>query len=191
MTHQLEVSVLAAPLAAIDRRALSQAWYSALHVAQRAPRQPQSGAARPSHCAVVQPTTMRSVESGTHDHRAGGSVPATHRAGARTSRDAAAVESFGAQRARSQLSRRIELRFASTAQPVARATFSLGRGAARVHIIMQSNGNTARLVAICRPQLRETVARALAEARLALRSRGVAVATTMPLPSAPEVEACF
>ena len=33
MTQQLEVSILAAPLAAIDRRALSQAWYSALHLA--------------------------------------------------------------------------------------------------------------------------------------------------------------
>ena len=34
MTQQLEVSILAAPLAAIDRRALSQAWYSALHLAR-------------------------------------------------------------------------------------------------------------------------------------------------------------
>ncbi len=30
MTQQLEVSILAAPLAAIDRRVLSQAWYAAL-----------------------------------------------------------------------------------------------------------------------------------------------------------------
>ena len=34
MTQQLEVSILAAPLAAIDRRVLSQAWYSALRLAR-------------------------------------------------------------------------------------------------------------------------------------------------------------
>jgi hypothetical protein len=34
ITQQLGYSILTAPLAAIDRRALSQAWYSALHLAR-------------------------------------------------------------------------------------------------------------------------------------------------------------
>jgi hypothetical protein len=183
MTRQLEVSILAAPLAAIDRRALSQAWYSALHVAQAAPQQPQ-GAAKPPRCAVVQPRMTRSLDRHARlDGCAAGNAPVTRQCGAHTTRDATLAESSVARRARSQLGRRIELRFASATQPVARATFSLGRGAARVHIIMQSDGATARLVAICRPQLREIVARALAEARLALRFRGIAVA--------PEVRGCF
>lgn len=37
MTAQLEVSILAAPVAAIDPRALSQAWYSALRFGPRTP----------------------------------------------------------------------------------------------------------------------------------------------------------
>jgi hypothetical protein len=189
MTRQLEVSILAAPVAAMDRRALSQAWYSALHVAQNVPQQPQF-AVRPSHCAVVQGTMSSRERRSQFDHRAAGSVPPARQDGARTSRDVT-PELSPAQRTRSALSRRIELRFASTAQPVARATFSLGRGSERVHIIMQSNGCTARLVAICRPQLREIVARALAEARLALRSRGITVATALPLSSAPEAGECF
>jgi len=45
MTDRLRVSVVAAPLAAIDPRALSQAWYSALHLARERPTQtPQSRA---------------------------------------------------------------------------------------------------------------------------------------------------
>jgi hypothetical protein len=81
-------------------------------------------------------------------------------------------------RARSVLSRRIELRFTSSSPPVRRATFSLGPGSARVHVIVQTNGNTARLIAICRPELRSVVARALSEARLTLAARGIPVAVT-------------
>ena len=49
MTQQLEVSILAAPLAAIDRRALSQAWYSALHLARPDRRLVPVTRVRPPH----------------------------------------------------------------------------------------------------------------------------------------------
>jgi len=70
------------------------------------------------------------------------------------------------------LSLRIERRFAYSASQIKRATFSMGRGEARVHVILQTNGNVATLVALCRPQMRAVVARALAHARFALAARG-------------------
>ena len=70
------------------------------------------------------------------------------------------------------LSRRIERTFFRPEAQVRRATFSLGRGGARVHVILQSNAGTVTLVALCRPEMRELVARALAQARLALAAGG-------------------
>lgn len=78
-------------------------------------------------------------------------------------------------RAAAPLSRRIEQRFSGAQAQPRRATFSLGRGFARVHVVLQSNGNTATLVAICRPELQGVVASALARARLVLAARGIVV----------------
>jgi hypothetical protein len=78
------------------------------------------------------------------------------------------------------LSRRIERTFFRPNAPVRRATFSLGRGGARVHIILQSRAGTVTLVALCRPEMRQLVARALAQARLTLAARGFESA---PLPN--------
>jgi hypothetical protein len=175
MTHELEVSILAAPLAAMDRRALSQAWYSALHLAQ--------GSSAPQTCAFqttprtgAQLRTIASRNLGVEfDDRATPLQPAASRRDARASCDAAQAASSTSRRC-SRLSRSIELRFAATSLPVTQATFSFGRGSARVIVMMQTNGNTARLVAICRPAMRDVVARALAEARLALCARGITIA---------------
>jgi hypothetical protein len=71
------------------------------------------------------------------------------------------------------LSRRIERTFFRQSAPLRRATFSLGRGRARVHVILQSTASTVTLVALCRPEMRRVVARALAQARWALAARGI------------------
>ncbi|MFY9739056.1 MAG: hypothetical protein WAK11_08365 [Candidatus Cybelea sp.] len=172
MTQQLEVSILAAPLAAIDRRALSQAWYSALHLArqdrcllsarERAPRvakpnepKPQ-GVADPRRPRAAEPRAQRSMQTNP--------LPVTMQSGAGR---------ISVSRGSVPLSQRIERRFAHSTPQVRRATFSMGRGAARVHVILQTNGNVATLVALCRPQMRGVVARALAQARFALAKRGV------------------
>jgi hypothetical protein len=176
MTRELEVSILSAPLAAIDRRTLSQAWYSALHVArQKAPA--QCLAPRPGYSSENAPAG-RSAVVRSGDKAMPVPTPSTAQR-SRTIAPPSGVASDGAttQRGRSALSRRIELRFAGNPAPVARATFSFGAGAARVHVIMQSNGSATRLVAICRPQMREIVARALAETRLALNARGTILLT--------------
>jgi hypothetical protein len=172
MTQQLEVSILAAPLAAIDRRALSQAWYSALHLAraerrlvalhergrgtvaapagmppkrETEPLSPRAAGTRVAHSLRTKPSTITAQPSATR-------IPAN--------RDAV------------RLSLRIERRFAHCASHAKRATFSMGRGEARVHVILQTNGNVATLVALCRPQMQTVVARALAQARYALAARG-------------------
>jgi len=170
MTRELEVSILTAPLAAIDRRTLSQAWYSALRCARAEP-------APRSHSYVLRCAA------------AGGSVPAMRiersadaRANVRRSagiavrapqvRTAAGTALHLSARARTHLAERIERTFAGTNARPQRATFSLGRGSARVHIILQTKGERAMLVALCPPELRAVVRGALTQARRALAARG-------------------
>ncbi|MGA8534787.1 MAG: hypothetical protein WB615_11805, partial [Candidatus Tumulicola sp.] len=76
---------------------------------------------------------------------------------------------------RSALARKIESVALDPRPRVERSTFTIGRGGPRVHVVLQSNGGIVRLIAICRPAYREMVARALAQARFALASRGCAI----------------
>jgi hypothetical protein len=171
-TQQLEVSILAAPLAAIDRRALSQAWYSALHLAR--PDRPLVPSHECSPCTVAAPVDAPpkreqvSLSSRPAERRV------AHSAQTKPSKIAAqpSAPRISLNRDAVPLSLRIERRFAHSALQIKRATFSMGRGEARVHVILQTNGNVATLVALCRPQMRTVVARALAQARFALAARG-------------------
>jgi hypothetical protein len=171
-TERLEVSILAAPLAAIDRRALSQAWYSALHLDRKQTRLAaqtahRSQAAATIACRPQQPAEHRLFEPCAEYRQTSGS--AARRGQPQLAPNVTRAATF---RAIFPLSRRIERTFFRPNAPVRRATFSLGRGGARVHVILQSNAGTVTLVALCRPEMRQLVARALAQARLALAARG-------------------
>jgi hypothetical protein len=169
MTHQLQVSILSAPLAAIDRRVLSQAWYSALHLARDRSRaageKSRVAAPKPASCerlpdALARPETQRSEAAAVRTRKP----------------DELRFAAFAERRsARCDLARRIEHAFLRRAGAVARATFTLGTGSGRIVVLLQRANGTGRLLAICSPRLRETVARALAQARFALASRGIAL----------------
>jgi hypothetical protein len=171
MTRELEVSILTAPLAAIDRRTLSQAWYSALHYA-RADAPPVR-----SRSFVLRSVVPGGSVAATRIER-----PADARFNVRRATGAAAKlpESRGgfgpavqsSARERVHLAQRIERAFAGPNARPQRATFSLGRGNARVHVILQTNGEQAMLVALCSPELHAVVRAALTQARRALAARG-------------------
>jgi hypothetical protein len=81
---------------------------------------------------------------------------------------------------RALLAERIERTFAKAATAPKRATFSMGRGAARVHVILQTSRTGIVLLALCHPDMRVTVARALAQARVALAARGIGIELRTP-----------
>jgi hypothetical protein len=176
MTQQLEVSILAAPLAAIDRRALSQAWYSALRLARDGPAAP-TPPARPSQNAAVARLGQARSDLGMADTR-DAALPAVHARADRFASLSHAASDAGVRRVRlTPLARAIGDAFANPRAPARRATFSMGRGGARIHVILQTNGARTTLVALCRPEIRAIVARALNEARLALAARGIELCT--------------
>jgi len=165
------VAVVTTTLAQTDRRALSQAWYSALHLAETA-----------------KPHTGTSARGPSPAERNDARVASPHPiAGPRVSSDACrVVRRFAAPRAPGiaperrlppgGLGRRIAKLVArpALAPDAARAQTVSVRGA-RVHVIVRTQGNATRIVALCPPPLEARVARALAQARFALATRGVRV----------------
>jgi hypothetical protein len=171
MTQQLGFSILTAPLAAIDRRELSQAWYSALHLARDAAPAPEAAAAR-----VLQESTLPRARRDRVPE------PAVRRSAVRIAnreeRTAHRLLSDERERRapRSMLARRIERCLLRRPGKVRRATFTLDGTSARVHVTLQFATGGLRLIAVCAPPVRERVRQALEEARYALASRGVALA---------------
>jgi hypothetical protein len=168
MTEPLRVSVVAAPLAAIDPRALSQAWYSALHLA----RAGDAGSSASHALQRVQMRAPRISPTAAHVARLQPErlpLSPAYRAGwART----ASSDTF-AHRIRSALARRIESALARRAGAAARATFVVADGSKRALIVVQTRGSSTHLVAVCAPAQREAIARALAQVRGSLQARGI------------------
>jgi hypothetical protein len=171
ITATRSVAVVATRLPNIDRRALSQAWYSALHLAQ-----PGSGTAA---ARVTPAATAPSLAAAPRREQAGPAAPTAAR-GALVQiarRSEAAVFTAPADRRGSagELARRIERavrRSGVLRPPRASAAVAVAIGGGRVHLLVRSDGATTRIVALCAPHLRERVDRALAHARFALAASG-------------------
>ncbi|HXM06288.1 MAG TPA: hypothetical protein VN936_02430 [Candidatus Acidoferrum sp.] len=169
MTDPLRVSVLAAPLAAIDPRALSQAWYSALHLARERPTQTPQSRATSGEPQRLGAAPAKTEVASREPHRA--MQPCRARAGS------AARGVTGeplAHRARATFTRRIELAPARRSGPSGRAAFVVVDGSKRALIVLQTRGATTHVVAICAPAHRQAVAFALSQVRAALAARGLA-----------------
>jgi hypothetical protein len=171
IARQLGISVLAAPLASIDRRGLSQAWYSALHLARDAenagaPAARANGPGAPPHAPA-----HRSAPEGRPAARAA-SEPAARAAHAPSARAGIAIER---RQPRLPLARRIERALLAPRVRAARASFALGAGDARVVVLLHGAGDRVRLIALCSRASCGTVARALEQARFALAARGIAL----------------
>lgn len=175
MVTQASFSLISTPIAHCDRRALSQAWYSALHLEQspqHALAAPQPITNRAGACALAhaRPTAVgtasHSVAQG-NAHRSGRIAPAGGSDGGSGER----------RSARSTLARKIERIFCAPNRTLKSASFRLGQGTGRVQILVRQRGENMHLVALCAPAAKDIVARALAQARYALCARGIAVHT--------------
>jgi len=156
------VTVVSAPLAHTDRRALSEAWYRALHFAAPASR---------ARLAPL-PQSARAATGRLHawPARPDGRLP-----------NGAASQSVRALRAPSAASAGCERRVTVTsfARRLARAVVwgasrpqpsacTIRTAGGRIVVLVRGDGAQTRIVAVCTPPLRERVERALAHARFAL-----------------------
>lgn len=168
ITEQLQFSVLTAPVASLDRRTLSQAWFSALYGS--------SGGSSPKP-AISSDAMIEARKSPPHAaaacSRAGARRDVTlHARGSKTR--AHAQDAPQDRRApRSELARKIERAFLRPRGASSKASFTIEHDRGRVHVLLHSNGSRLKLIAICPPKARPHVAAALAQARYALAIRGI------------------
>lgn len=173
ITDGLAFDLLASPVAAIDRRALSQAWYSALYRGAN-----HSSATIPRRVATAPPQRTAGVRSPQRAPRqaiAPRIGPGTN-AAARAGRPDGMPEERRAPA--SPLTRALETRLRRLPQSGRRA-FTLRTPAGRVHVLVHARGGRLTLVALCGRGARPDVAAALNRARYALASRGITVETAV------------
>jgi hypothetical protein len=165
-----KVAVIKARLPYIDRRALSEAWYSALHVAGngglRVPARRASDAARDERPVTLTAEAlepMSGAETAAIRARAGSPASQT-----------APGESTALVRARRQSARGLAFQRARSYPPF-NATLTLGLDGARVQILLRRDGPALRVIALCSERHVELVRRALACADRYLREQGEVV----------------
>ena len=169
-----KIAVIETRLPYTDRRALSEAWFSALHLAHDTPSEPGAS----SHAKAARDTAADRAE--THGERkpAPGAVPRRERAAGadRAARRAAfagldmpsrrATDTRAAGTARGEFDR-------ARSYPPFRTSLTLeGANGTRVHLIVRRVGPTLHVVALCPPAVEHLVRRALASADLHFRARG-------------------
>jgi hypothetical protein len=157
------VAVIAADVARTDRRALSEAWYSALHVAR-------AGTPAPAHTRPHAPASGSTPRTSPRVH---GPSPAPQSRRLRAIPRSAAAPAASRSQAQTETSRRIERAVTALAgAPRSARAQTIEVAGGRVRLLVRSDGGTTRVVALCSAALREPVERALAGARYALASGG-------------------
>jgi hypothetical protein len=158
------VAILATQLAGSDRRALSQAWYSALHLAQAdAPH-----GVRPALRSASRDLPVATSAVSTGSSSRSGAAASIVRAQARQA-PAAPASALGERRAvRTRFERSLERAVSRRVDRGACGSFSLSAENGRVQVLVRTERGTTRVVALCAPSLRERVERALAHVRFAV-----------------------
>jgi hypothetical protein len=167
-----KISVIAARLPYTDRRALSEAWFSALHLASDGALSPKprerrgEGAASRPHGYARDPLHAGAPGVPLQRLHGAGSV----RSDARVARES---EPRRATPLRSGAARDV---FALARSYAAfRTSLTFGVAGERVALLLRREGATLHVVALCRPAVADIVRRALARADLALRTQGESI----------------
>ena len=167
ISDHLNFSVLSAPLESIDRRTLSQAWYSALFNAQTpASTSPLPRNKNPFATALRRPEK----HAGGNEMRSCAKNP---RAGKECAVSAEPVAIVERRRQTTPLAIKMERVLRARRANVGTMAFTIKEAHARVQLLMHGTGRRLTLVALCPASAKEHVARALAHARYALSLRGV------------------
>lgn len=167
-----KIAVIETRLPYTDRRALSQAWFSALHLA--ADRDPGRALAIAHRRDPERPARGRDAATPTTAHLSGGgAMTSATRAGAMRPGCRPVVE-IPQRRSSDGRSLARDAQFArARSYPPFRTSLTLeAAGGVRVHLIVRRVGAALHVVALCPPSAETVVRRALASADLHFRARG-------------------
>jgi hypothetical protein len=170
-TASESVAVIATQVAKTDRRALSEAWYSALHLAHAPAPLARAGArgALPALTPVPARRVQSALPAGTQRQMP---LQVCRAARAATVLPQAPPDRRHVPSATARTIERAVAKLGSRTSGPAAQTIDVAGG--RVRLLVRSNGVTTRIIAVCSAPLRESVERALAHARFTLAGNGIA-----------------
>ncbi|MGP6189782.1 MAG: hypothetical protein ACLPSH_06820 [Vulcanimicrobiaceae bacterium] len=176
------IGVIQLRLPYIDSRSLSQAWFSALHLASDEKAPAARRRAKPNGAPANVPKPLAPREGAV-------AKPVARTAPARSRGYAAgaAAATDGSPRGRARRAALCVSAAAERSYPPVRASFAFGLDGARVHILVRRDGATLHVLALCAARHVELVRRALACADLHLRARGEAVCSSVRALAVEEV----
>jgi hypothetical protein len=167
-----KISVIATRLPFIDRRALSEAWFSALHLASDGSVSPKPVDRR----SATQGSTATPLRNGRpFESGAPVSTPPRPVAGGRTGASAGAPPAGDLLRASRGRAIRENAFARARSYDGFRTSLTFGVEGERVALVLRREGATLHVVAVCRPAVADIVRRALANADLQLRARGESI----------------
>jgi hypothetical protein len=170
--HNEKIAVISARLPYVDRRALSEAWFSALHLASDGPLSPKPPERR---LAATLRAAVRPLAGARLGGRGAplGAAPLRLRAPQRAARPSTDLSAPHATSTRAVVAPQTFARARSYAP--FRTSLTFGVDGERVALLLRREGVTLHVVALCRPEVADRVRRALASADLHLRARGEAI----------------
>jgi hypothetical protein len=168
-----KIAVIATRLPYIDRRSLSEAWFSALHLASDGPPQRQATPRR----GVAEAQRPAGRRLGSDNSPRGEAAQAQRFAketgGPRSSRTQAPNAALPPSPSRGGSVP--EAVAVARSYPPFRTSLTFGVHGERVALSLRREGSTLHVVAVCRPEVEAIVRRALACVDLYLRVRGESV----------------
>jgi hypothetical protein len=168
-----QLAVIKTRLPYVDQRALSQAWFTALHLAADVATQ---HTAAPEPAAVAAPEAVRTMAS------AAPTATATSQASAslaqRSARRASSLAPAAAD-VRSRTNTMCVRRGPGAAAPQMQPVFTATLLHARVQLALRRDGNRMQVIAVCSERHADAVRKALALAAIALQMNGVATVASL------------
>lgn len=181
-----KLTVIATRMPYIDRRSLSQAWFSTLHLASDGatrPAAPERRGSLPVTVAARRAPHESAPAASPHRNAPRPRVPET--TSSRVDAEIATRRTYDARMARAARATYERAR----SYPPFRTSLTLEAGGDRIHLLLRREGATLHVVALCRPEMAETVRRALACADVHVRMRGEAIASSVRVVAPPRVTA--
>jgi hypothetical protein len=161
------IAVIAMQLARTDTRALSQAWYDALHRAGPEAAAATSAARRPAAAPSERPRAAIRQDDPARPSAPSRPMP---------QRSARPAPSRALARDADRSAQRVVRTIVSALQTPRQVAQTVSLGATRVRLLVRTDAGVTRVIALCAAADREKVARALAHVRVALAGAGVTLA---------------
>jgi hypothetical protein len=170
-TSASAIAVVRMRMPYVDRRSLSEAWFSAFHPVSSEGAHDAEKARAGSGASPV-PTVRQAASSQTRAISGYATTPVARHAPSRVRSEIVPIEIKKSATARSQRVQAHAVEVCSRSYPPRRTSLTVGLGRERVQLVLRREGAVLHVIAVCRPEVAALVRRALASADAYVRGNG-------------------